>query len=252
MPATPPTGSSAIDIRITGPAQDTVAVGSQVTFQITVTNRGPSPLIRGRIKDRFDPGLEHSKTPGANLIDGRLYDLAAGQSQQVPVIFRVAKAGRLCHVVEVTTSAGDVVLATQQACIMAVGEAAAPGPSQPSVTPPPIAPSPTGPPPASLSIKVTTGPTQLGIGETARFFSEVTNKGAATLRNVKVADRSDPAFDPTLATGGYQIENGVLTWIIDELPSGKSVRYEIQCKCQTAAPGLQSGERNARRRRCGR
>ena len=27
----------------------------------------------------------------------------------------------------------------------------------------------------------------------------------------------------------------MLTWIIDSLPAGKSVRYEIQCRCQTAA-----------------
>ena len=112
---------------------------------------------------------------------------------------------------------------------MAVGEAVAPAPSEPKPSGPPA-----GPPPTSLSVKVS-GQKQLVVGETAQFFVEVTNKGPAMLRNVKVADRSDPAFDPTLATDGYQIENGVLTWIIDNLPAGKSVRYEIQCKCQTAA-----------------
>ena len=95
-------------------------------------------------------------------------------------------------------------------------------------------PSPSGPPASPLSVKVT-GQKQMVVGETARFFVEVINNGPAALRNVKVADRSDSTLDPTLATDGYQVENGGLTWIIDNLPSGKSVRYEIQCKCQTAA-----------------
>jgi uncharacterized repeat protein (TIGR01451 family) len=229
----PAAGTPSVDVQISGPARDTVAVGSEAAFQITVINRGPSPLVRARMRDRFDPGLEHKNAPpGTNLIDGRLDDLPPGQSQPISVKFRVTKPGRLCHVVEITTQAG-VVLAKSQACVMAVGEPAGPGPSAP-VGPPPSGPQPSGPQPAPLTIKVT-GPKQLAVGELARFFVEVTNKGTATLRNIKVADRSDAAFDPEKATDGWQLEGSSLVWIIDNLPAGESRSYEVQCTGRDAA-----------------
>ena len=40
-----------------GPAE--AAVGSEVTFEIVVTNRGQATATGLTIKDRYDPGLEH-------------------------------------------------------------------------------------------------------------------------------------------------------------------------------------------------
>ncbi len=231
LASSPPSASSSagaplLDVRITGPAQDTVAVGSQVTFEVSVTNRSQSPATNLRIKDRFDPGFEHKDAPGENAIEHKFYDLAAGETQRVAVEFRVAKPGRLCHVVEIL-SAGTV-LGSAQTCIVAVGEAAPPTGAEP-----PKAAATT----ASLSLSVKTiGASQLVVGETARFMIEVTNKGAIAIRNAKLVDRNDAALFPTFATGGRHEEGGEpLTWIIDELPAGQAVRYEVQCRCDAAA-----------------
>jgi uncharacterized repeat protein (TIGR01451 family) len=38
-----------------------------------------------------------------------------------------------------------------------------------------------------------------------------------------------------LATDGYRLEGANLVWVIDNLPPGKAVQFEIRCKCQAAA-----------------
>ena len=190
LPTSPPSGSPSIDIRITGPAQDTVAVGSRITFQVAVTNRGQSAATRLRIKDRFDPGLEHKDAEGKNVIDRPLDDIAAGATRRLAVEFRVTQPGRLCHVIEV--AAADVVLATSQACIMAVGEAAAPGP---------------GPTqyhaiadwfPADAAFDQSYRPEATRRRRDGAVLCRGDQQGRRALRNVKVADGSDPALDPDL------------------------------------------------------
>jgi uncharacterized repeat protein (TIGR01451 family) len=213
-------GRPSIDVRITGPAQGTVTVGSQITFQIVVTNRGSTPATGLRIKDRFDVGLEHKGTEGTSAIERSLEDIPPGASRPLAVEFHVSQSGRLCHVVEVTQQ--DVLLASAQGCIVAAG--------------PPIGAAPATPPAAvnPLSIKVS-GPSQLAVGETARFIIDVANVSISPLRNVKVSDHSDPPLEPTLATDGYRIEDRSLVWIIDNLPVGRSTRFEVHCKCGSAA-----------------
>ncbi len=102
-----------IDVEIHGP--DQAAVGSQVTFEIVVTNRSQAPAAGLTIRDRYEPGLEHAiRSP----IKRGLKDLAAGQTKLMMVTFRVAKAGRLCHTVQIL-DAGSVV-ATAEGCVTGV------------------------------------------------------------------------------------------------------------------------------------
>jgi len=218
--------SSSLDVQISGPTE--AVVGSQITFGVTVANRGQAAVKGLLIKDRFEPGLEHEMAEGLQSIERSLGDLAAGESRRIDVTFRVTKPGRLCHNVEVTGPA--ITRATAQSCVMA-SAAAAPGPA----APPPSEmeqPRPTVAP--SLSVEKI-GPEQRTLGEKARFTVDVTNTGDETLQNVKVIDRYDPALVPTLATDGYRIENGELAWTIDSLPVGKSTRLEVHCTCQSVA-----------------
>ena len=192
-----------IDVRITGPAQDTVAVGSQITFQITVTNRGQIAGHQAAIKDRFDPGLEHKDAEGKNVIDRPLDDICrAGNRGGSP--WSSASPSRAGCATWSKSAAADIVLASAR-------PASWPSARRPRRRPGPtnLSPPPAGPAAGAAFGQSHTGPKQLVVGETARFFVEVTNKGTAPLRNVKVADRSDPALDADLATDGYRIENGV-------------------------------------------
>ena len=214
-----PGASSTLDVQIKGPTQATV--GSKVTFEITVTNRGQSPAKQLVIKDRFDAGLEPPDVPDVTAkrtIDGDLGDLAPGASRTITIKFQVTRPGRLCHTAEV--SGPDTPAGTAEACLTATGG------GEPST-------GPTGEKPA-LTVKKT-GPSQRTVGETARFLIDVTNSGTTALRGVRVVDSYDAALPPAQATEGYRAESGGLVWTIDELPAGKAVQFEVHCKCQAAS-----------------
>ncbi len=232
--ATTTIGTASLDVRITGPEQ--AAVGSQATFEITVRNLSQAPAAKLIIKDRLDPGLENPAANQNNAIERLLGDLAAGASQRVKVTVRVTKAGRLCQTVEV--SGKDVTPASTQACIVGTGGGAAPAPAAPGGTAPSFGgdditkPAPGGTLPITVK---TTGPQQLVVGETAKFFIEITNTGTTELRNLQVLARYDAALLPVLATEGYLLERGALSWTIDRLAAGKTTQRGIHYSCQSAA-----------------
>jgi len=231
--ATTTVGTASLDVRITGP--DQAAVGGQATFEITVRNLSQAPATKLIIKDRLDQGLENPAANQNNAIERLLGDLAPGASQRVKVTVRVTKPGRLCQTVEV--SGKDVTPAGAQACIVGTGGAAA-GPTAPGGAAPPFGgnditkPAPSG----VLPVKVkTTGPQQLVVGETAKFFIEITNTGTAELQNLKVLASYDAALLPVLATEGYQVERGGLSWTIDRLAAGKTTQRGIHYSCKSVS-----------------
>ena len=209
--------ASALDVEVTA-SQATVNVGEKVTFTIALSNRGTTPLANLRIKVRLDPGLEHDSTNAETAMERKLEKLSAGETQRFGVAVRVTKPGRLCQTVDVT--APNMTPANGQACITAIAGAAAP---------------PTGAPATPLSVTMTGPPKPVAVGQTATFTFDVKNTGSVALRNVKVVDRYDPAFEPTKATDGWRIESSTLAWNIDELLAGQTARFAIECTCQTAA-----------------
>ena len=112
--ATAPVATGAVDVKVTGPTQ--VSVGGNATFSVLVTNLGQTPTPSLLMKDRFCAGLEHAvaKSP----IERELGVLAAGESRRIEVTFRAAKAGRLCHTVEIT--GGQGLQASAEGCVTAV------------------------------------------------------------------------------------------------------------------------------------
>ncbi len=227
-------GTASLDVRITGPEQ--AAVGTQASFEITVRNLSQAPAAKLIIKDRLDQGLENPAATQNNAIERLLGDLAPGASQRVKVTVRVTKPGRLCQTVEV--SGKDVTPASAQACIVGTGGGGSPAPTAPGGSAPSfggdeIAKAAPG---GAIPITVkTTGPRQLVVGETAKYFIEITNTGAAELRNVQVLARYDAALYPVLASEGYQADRGALSWTIERLPAGKTVQRGIHYTCQTVS-----------------
>jgi len=214
--ATGPTGTGGaagpLGVTTTGPRE--AAVGSQVTFEVLITNRSPSPMTNLAIRDDFDPGLEHKE--GKSPIQRPLGTLAPGQSLAVHVVFRVAKAGRLCHRVEVTGAGG--IRATAEACVTA---------GEPGVQPP------TGPKRLSVSVK-RLGPQEQDVGDTAKFTIEVTNHTDRALKSVSLVAGYDSSLRPTMATSGNKPEGSSLVWVID-LPVGKPMELEMHCRCLSVA-----------------
>jgi len=212
----------AIDVELYGP-QEPANVGDEVTFRIVITNRGQLPAAGLVIKDRFDPGLEHAEA--ASPIERELdMELAPGQSQEIGVVLRVTRAGRLCNTVEVI---GDgQVQATASACVTAV-EARQPEQPEPEVRPTRL---------MSMSVKMT-GPQVATVGEKVVLSVEVANTGEQPLTGVRVVSSLDPTLNPVRATPGHKRDGDDLFWVADELAPGTTRRFQLECECLTTAIG---------------
>ena len=213
-PATVPPSTGQLEVRVTGPAQATV--GQDVTFDVLVTNRGNAEITNLVLVDRFDAGLQHAAS--LSPIERDLPTLAPGASQPVRVVLRVTQPGQLCNTAEVVSAGG--LRASGRACVTATstGAPATGGPA-------PV----TGQQPA-ISIRKT-GPTVKNEGENADFSITITNTGSVRLTQIKVSDNYDRALDPVSLTDGYRFVGDDIVWLIDELPVGKSVALEINCRC---------------------
>ncbi len=198
-----------IDVRMVGP--ESAEVGTDVTFEITVTNRGATRATGLVVIDRYALGMTHET--GRNPIERALDDLDPGQSTQFGVTFRVTQQGRLCNTVEIYDALG--VKATTQACVN-VG-----GPADAASVP-------------ELSVEKT-GPATGTVGDTVRFEIRVTNTGRATLSNLQVVDSYDAALDPIQATRGYQLTGDEMIWRRDTLEPGRSATYVVECECLAPA-----------------
>lgn len=201
----------AIEVRLAGPQQ--AAVGENVTYRITLRNKGSVPLNKLAISDAFDAGLQHASSASPILRD--LEPLAPGQVRDdLAVTFRVTQPGRLCQRVEV--SGPGLLTARAETCLTAgAGGAAAPGPA--------AAPAP------GLEVRKE-GPRQMQVGQTGRFILTITNTGNTPLRSIKVNDVFDQGLNPVNATENYKLEEGILTWRYDTLAAGESKMIKVEAK----------------------
>jgi uncharacterized repeat protein (TIGR01451 family) len=260
-PSASSTASSLISLQIFGPNMATI--GSEVSFNIVITNRSQSNIDKLIVKDRFDPGLEHSESPEKRSIESTLGDIPPSRYTKLPVTFRVTKAGNLCHTVEVVRQ--GTVLASARSCVPVSAQSAPPpGIASPGGRLPPrtspdttqgTAPgsrpqttpglnqgtAPTNPSPSAvagvpvINIKLTgPQPQQRTVGDKVSFVSQISNPNNRPLNNLKVVYRFDPALVPKLATDRYQVEGGNLVWLIPLLPAGGAMQFEVQYECTKA------------------
>ena len=100
-----------VELHITGP--QTAALGSDARFEIEVVNHGTAPAENLLITDRFDPGLEYKNR--LSPIQNALGTIPPGGSKKLALTFRVTKAGKLFHTMEVSNRAG--ISESAQACV---------------------------------------------------------------------------------------------------------------------------------------
>ncbi len=230
---------SVLDLQMT-PEKTQVVVGSDVTFNAVLTNRGPVPATGLVVRDTFGDGLEHKEksptaapVPGPATIPGDLPDLAAGRAYKFNITFRATKSGQLCHRLEVT--AADGAQAVVDSCVTVVLPATGPGPA--AVTPPPgtatVTPPPLPPAAARLEIHVS-GPTTSTVGKAVVFTAQITNPGQQPLANVVVSQQSDAALVVTQATEGAKQRGNDWVWSLPSVPPGRLPPIQVQCDCKQA------------------
>jgi len=200
---------ASLEVNMAGPSR--AEVGQNVTFEITLVNRGDAPATGLVLNNTFDPALEFASaaTPEERSLPLRrtLEPLAPGQSRRIGVTLRAVKAGRACSRLEVTADAG--LRATTQACVE-ISEPARP----------------------KLSVKKT-GPDSRQAGETAVFRIEIKNTGNTPISGLRVADNYDESLDPIRATPGFAFEADDLVWQIDSLAPGRTATLQVECRCLT-------------------
>ena len=271
MPAsTPSPTSSLIDLKVQGPPNITLLRDkpTSVTFNVIVTNRSQSNLDNLRVKDRFEPGLEHEESPEKRIIETQdPINIPAGRVYKIDITFRVTKTGNLCHTVEIIRQ--DTVLTRARVCVMVSAQSTPPpgiappggqSPSRPApgtttqgVAPPGNKPqtqpgyrpgTTTTTPPSSTAAGVPavtikqSGPktSQHTVGDVVSFVSRITNPNNRPISNLKIVYHFDPALLPKFATDHYRVEGGNLVWVLtQQLPPGNYTQVEVQYECVKAA-----------------
>ncbi len=208
-----------VQLRVSGP--ETVRVGQPVTFAISITNPGSLPVTGLVIKDTFGPGLVHAAA--VSPIERELGTLGPGETRDdLAVTFRVARAGRLCHQVQLS---GQGLRPIQQTVCVNALAAAPPAAADGAV--PPLTPE------AQADLQVEKkGPATAQVGDKVLFDVIVTNSGDTEITNIKIRDDYDFALRPLRVSEGFQYEDEKLTWTIDRLLPRQSRTFQVEAQCQ--------------------
>ena len=226
---------SVLDLRI---APRTAAiVGSSVTFDIAITNRGSSIARDVTVRDTFAAGLEpQSSAPGFDShssapIAFKAGDLGPGETFRRSVTFHVTKPGQLCHRMEAIAADGG--RAAQDSCVTAVAPAITnptpPAATYPGTNTPPPTVAPASPP---LEIRVTSKATTATVGQLVVFTASIRNLSQQALPNVRISQQSDPALVVKGYTEGGNLRGDACVWTLPSLPPGRDVRVQVQCECR--------------------
>jgi uncharacterized repeat protein (TIGR01451 family) len=195
-------------------------VGSEVKYNIVVSNKGTTPARNVVVTDQVPDGLEAAN--GQKQLTFNVGELGPGQSRSIPVTFKAVKRGKPCNVAVATSSnAGKV---SDEVCTLIV---------QPG-----------------LAI-MKTGDKEQFLGRNARYQVVVTNTGDTTLTGVVVTDTA-PSPTTIVSAEGASIQGNTATWNIAELGAGQARRFNVNLTskvagnyCNRVTAATQSGLRES-------
>ncbi len=211
-PYTPPaaaTGKPRLEVTLGAAEPKQVAVGQNVTFLLTVTNRGDGVARHIKIGDTFDRGLRHpAAAAGVYHVEYLgMRDLQPNETDSTPLTFRVVDAGMQCHDVTVTADGADPV--TQHGCVTAQQ--------------------------ASLTVNAN-GPVRQIIGETAKVNAVIKNTGEVAATNIEIVARCNESLQPVGAGEGHELlADGGILLRIDRLEPGERRTFGIAALCRAAS-----------------
>lgn len=207
----------ALQVRITSPGS--VAVGSDATFQISVTNDSDTAVENVELLDQFGPGLRHSRgTP----LRAPIGTIEPRGTKQIPLTFTVAAEGEQCHEVQVSGAGGQ--FASARGCVVG--------------TPAPIVVAP------RMAIDAA-GPSTARVGENADYTFAVYNTGGVPLTDVRIVVTVEASLSPIGAAPTPQrLESGAgYYWIIPRIEPGANAAVRLLSRCVSADPNaMQSVE----------
>jgi uncharacterized repeat protein (TIGR01451 family) len=209
-----------------------VAVGDEVRFLITLGNYGQTPATSAMFEAVLDPGMKHPKADSQNIVRQSFDSIATlssgGRLTQFSMKVQATKPGKLCLIAKLGASNANTVSRT--ACVTAVDRAAAPSPAAPGATTTS----------APVSITVTAPQQPLTVGGTAAFTIQIKNTSNVVVQNVVATSHCDAALYPlqsTEALWGWISDPSVSTdlmWKVGDLAAGTSTSTMILYSCRAS------------------
>jgi len=195
-------GKPVLTIAKTGPA--TAILGSDVTYNIVVANKGTTLAKNVVVTDAVPDGLSHAS--GQKELTFALGDLAPNQTTNIPVTFKTTKRGNICNpAVANSSNAGKV---NSEACTLV---------QQPGLR----------------IVKV--GEKTLLINRIATYTLLITNTGDITLTGVVVTDNAAAQTAIVDAPGAATLSSNAATWNVGELKAGEQKTFTV--KVVSKVPG---------------
>jgi uncharacterized repeat protein (TIGR01451 family) len=220
--------SAVADLAVTiAAAPDPVAIGQEVTYTVTVTNKGPDPATGVTLTETLDPGASFvSATGGVTPVGGVLTfgpgTLADGGNATVTIVVRATGAAGRAFT-NTASVASDVTYphtnnntADQSMNLQA-------------------------PSAVDLSVVVTKGPAPVTVGDDLTYTITVHNGGAITATGVTLTDRLPAEVSFVSATGGVTPSGGVLTFDLGTLGGGADAAVSVVV-VEAAGPLINSAE----------
>jgi uncharacterized repeat protein (TIGR01451 family) len=207
-----------IDLSVTNEVVTTPThIGDQATFEVVVTNDGPSTATGVKITDKLPAGLTYVSDTGSGSYDPEtgiwtVGDLAPGESVTLRIVAIVTDTS-VTTTAQVTAADQDDVDSTPGNDVATEDDqASAPVTVRELID-------------LSVTNQVVTTPTH--IGDQATFEVVVTNDGPSTATGVKVTDKlpAGLTYVSDTGSGSYDPETGI--WTVGDLAPGESVTLRI-------------------------
>ena len=206
----------------------TPAVGQNITYTLTLTNRGPDTAGGITVNDQLPSGLTYVSDNGGGTYDPATGDwtvnfLGNGQSRQLQITARVNPTGEYANTAQITASDvpdidsrpnNNVPTEDDQSTVTIVPQAS-----------------------ADLSVAKAVNNTTPNVGERVTFTVTLSNAGPSTATNVRLSDPvptglANPVVTPSVGT--YDAATGV--WSVPAIDSGATATLTLEGTVTAAAP----------------
>ncbi len=218
-----------VDLQLTKSASpDSVKVGEQISYTVTVSNSGRSTAKDVSVADKIPEGtILVSSEPGKGTYDQAtgiwsIGELAPEESVTLTLIATSDTPGSITNAAEATTSSNDVDLSNNAASAATTVQEAS----------------------VDLILTKSVSPESINISEQVTFTLTISNNGPGTAKEVQVTDKipeGTTLVSPETAKGSYDQTTGI--WSVGELAPEESAMLTLAVTAD--APGSKTNSAEA-------